>query len=313
MELDLSRCFDFGTNFTVQLINVSENQTFRIDLADGRKFALRLARHGYHTVSELNSEISWIEALRKQSTILLSKPVVGRDGKFLQLIAGHHAFLFEWIEGSEPKISDNLLGLASQLGIISAKLHEHALNWQRPLNFNRPRWDFAAALGRESRWGDWRKGLGVKPQMLPVLSRTVGEIERRLKIYGTDPSRFNLIHGDLRLANILRHKNKLTLIDFDDSGFGWLMYDAATMISFHEHEPQAESMIDEWIAGYRSVRSLTKKDEGAVHTLIMLRRILLLAWLGSHSQTELAHEVKSVFADQSLELCDRFLVRGKIF
>ena len=313
MQFELARSFDLGADFSVQLINVSENKIFRIDCSDGRRFALRLARPGYHTADELASEVAWLEALREQSAVNVARPIKGRDGKYLQQILGQNALLFEWVDGQEPQITDNLLVLAEQLGTIAAHLHNHAQNWQRPTNFTRPRWVFAAALGTEMRWGDWRKGLGVQHHMLPLLSKTVAEIERQLKDYGESEQRFNLIHGDLRLANLLINQNKLTVIDFDDCGFGWLMYDGATMLSFHEHEPQAASMIGKWIEGYGKLRNVTVQDEAAIHTLIMFRRILLLAWLGSHSEIDLAREVKSVFADQTLFLCERFLTRGTVF
>lgn len=313
MKSELIKAFNLGTDFTTELINVSENQTFRINCADGRKFALRLARPGYHTADEFASEMAWIEALQKARTVPVAKPLRGRDGDYVQHVAAHNALLFEWVEGSEPKITDDLMGLAEQLGTLAAQLHEHALHWPRPTTFTRPRWDFDAALGSEMRWGDWRKGLGVKPHMLLLLSRTVSEIEHKLKAYGESQQRFNLIHGDLRLANLLSHNGKLTVIDFDDCGFGWLMYDAATMISFHEHEAQAPEMIQRWIKGYRKIRQLSHEDEQAIHTLIMFRRVLLLAWLGSHSDIDLAHEVEGTFADQTLDLGERFVLSGKVF
>jgi len=44
---------------TVRLINVSENWTYRIDEpATGRAFALRVHRPGYHTASEIDSELT---------------------------------------------------------------------------------------------------------------------------------------------------------------------------------------------------------------------------------------------------------------
>lgn len=313
MKDEVTKAFNLGTDFTTILVNVSENQTFRIDCADGRKFALRLARPGYHTADEFASEMAWIEALQKVQTVPVAKPIRGCDGNYLQQVAAHNALLFEWVEGSEPKITDNLMGLAEQLGTLAAHLHNHVLQWQLPRNFTRPRWDFKAALGSEMRWGDWRKGLGVRPHMLPLLNRTVDQIEQRLKAYGESEQRFNLIHGDLRLANLLKHKSQITVIDFDDCGFGWLMYDAATMISFHEHEAQAPEMIQRWIEGYRNIHQLSHEDEQAIHTLIMFRRILLLAWLGSHSDIDLVNEVEDSFADQSLSLCEIFLSSGKVF
>ena len=243
----------------------------------------------------------------------VAQPLRGRDGKYIQTLASQHAVLFEWVDGTEPQITDNLMDLAERLGMTAAQLHSQVTHWQRPQNFTRPHWDFDAAFGYEKRWGDWRKGLGVEPSMHDVLSKAVFEIERRLIAYGQSALRFNLIHGDLRLANLLQKGDKLTLIDFDDCGHGWLMYDAATMISFHEHEPQAPEMIRRWIAGYREIRSLSREDENAIQTLVIFRRILLLAWLGTHSEIDLARDVKNTFATQTHKLCESYLAGEDFF
>ncbi len=309
MKAELARAFDLGAEneFDLRLVNVSENETYRIDCKDGRRFALRLNRPGYHTHAEIESEMAWLDALYTEQVIAAARPITGRNGKHLQTLGAREGVVFHWQEGHEPLISDNLLDFAEELGRIAAKLRDHVERWQRPDFFTRPRWDFDAAFGAEKRWGDWRKGLGVTPEMLPLYDRTLEVIEKRLWAYGKAPSRFNLIHGDLRLANLLVDGSAIKVIDFDDSGFSWFMYDAANMISFHEHEPQAPDMIANWVKGYRSIRTLTNEDEGEIKTFIMFRRILLTAWLGSHSEIDLAREVKPVFARQTADLCEKFL------
>nr|WP_281060074.1 hypothetical protein [Mesorhizobium sp. M2A.F.Ca.ET.043.05.1.1] len=67
------------------------------------------------------------------------------------------------------------------------------------------------------------------------------------------------------------------VIDFDDCGFGWFMYDAATPISFYEHEPQATDLIQSWTTGYRRVLDLPRRTRTKMPTFVMLRRLLLVA------------------------------------
>ena len=80
--------------------------------------------------------------------------------------------------------------------------------------------------------------------------------------YGKGPDRFGLIHCDLRLANLLIDGKEVKVIDFDDCGFGWYMYDAATPVSFYEHEPQVPGLIEvleEGLSpGHRSCPRTTK-------------------------------------------------------
>jgi Ser/Thr protein kinase RdoA (MazF antagonist) len=308
MKVELARAFDLGSNFTARLINVSENETFKIESVDGRKFALRLNRPGYHTAAEFASEMAWLESLHAQKIITAARPLRGYDGNYLQKLGVREGVLFQWLEGSEPLISDNLFSLAHELGAIAAKLHDHVEHWQRPAGFTRLRWDFAAALGEDApRWGHWRKGLGVAPNMLPLFQQTVDLIKTRLERFGESSQRFGLIHGDLRLSNLLVDGAQVKVIDFDDSGFGWFMYDAATMVSFHEHEVHVPDLIAQWVKGYRTVRALPAEDENEIGTFMMFRRLLLLAWLGTHAEIDLARTLKPTFADQTTILCERYL------
>ena len=107
--------------------------------------------------------------------------------------------------------------------------------------------------------------------------------------------------------------DKVKVIDFDDSGFGWFMYDAATMVSFHEHEAEVPELMAHWAEGYRRVRPLRAEDEKEIETFVMFRRLLLLAWLGSHAEIDLALQLKAHFAEQSTDLCEAYLMRTNAY
>ena len=134
-------------------------------------------------------------------------------------------------------------------------------------------------------------------------------IGRRLAAYGKGPDRFGLIHCDLRLANLLVDGEAVKVIDFDDCGFGWYMYDAATPVSFYEHEPQVPELIDAWVSGYRRVARLPAEDEAEIPTFVMLRRLLLVAWIGSHSETDLARSMGVAYTEGTVGLCEAYLRR----
>ena len=63
-----------------------------------------------------------------------------------------------------------------------------------------------------------------------------------------------------------------------------------------------------WIDGYRSLAPLEAADEAELDTFVMLRRLLLVAWIGSHHEfaTEAA-ELGAGFTDVSCELAERYL------
>jgi Ser/Thr protein kinase RdoA (MazF antagonist) len=97
------------------------------------------------------------------------------------------------------------------------------------------------------------------------------------------------------------------VIDFDDCGFSWFMYDAATPVSFYEHKSHVPELIEHWKTGYRRVRELSREDEAEIPTLIMLRRLLLVAWIGTRRDTDLAKEMGIAYSEGTVALCERFL------
>jgi Ser/Thr protein kinase RdoA (MazF antagonist) len=300
--------FDIGAVVDVRLVNLSENTTYRVDTADGKSFALRIHREGYHTRMAIASELAWLIDLREKGVLTTPQPVAGRDGEFIQVVHQRHVVLFEWEQGREPGFGDALSQPFEALGEAAARMHLHAMQWQRPAWFMRHTWNFETALGDVTpHWGRWRDGLGVTPEMVRVFQRTVDLIDRRLSVYGQSSDRFGLVHGDLRLANILIDGDQMKVIDFDDCGFSWFMYDAATPLSFYEHEPQVPALIESWKTGYRRVRDLSREDEAVIPTFVVLRRLLLVAWIGTRRDTDLAKSMGVAYSEGTVDLCEGYL------
>ena len=149
----------------------------------------------------------------------------------------------------------------------------------------------------------------MEKPVLKLLIQQEDLIVKRIKKFGMGCGRFGLIHADMRLANLLIHEGKTRLIDFDDCGIGWFLYDFAAGISFMEDNPTVETLKDAWVRGYRNVSSLSNEDEKEIDTFIMLRRMALLAWIGSHSDTDLAKEQGPEFTKVSGELAEKFMIK----
>lgn len=310
------RHYDLPQHSEAALHNLSENAIFRVTAPDGRCWALRIHRHGYQPRPAIASELAWATALRRDGVATTPLAVPGRDGELIQEVAHpqldrpRHVVLFQWEAGTEPGIADDLDEAMDILGQTAARMHIHARQWARPAGFTRLTWNFETALGEDRpHWGRWRDGLGMDRQAEQLFQRTVGLIGRRLAAYGAGPQRFGLIHCDLRLANLLIDGSTVKVIDFDDCGFSWYMYDAATPVSFYEHDPRAPELIERWKQGYRKVLPLPQEDEAEIPTFVMLRRILLVAWIASHIEAEFPKSLGAGYTEGSLPLCEDYLRR----
>ena len=142
-----------------------------------------------------------------------------------------------------------------------------------------------------------------------MLGRLDETLKPRLAAYGTGPERYGLVHADTRLANLLVDDGAVSVIDFDDCGFSWYLYDLGTTVSFFEHEPQVPELVDTWLRGYRRVSDLPAEDEAEIWTFILFRRLLLVAWIGSHTAVDIAQQLGARLHPGSCDLAESYLSR----
>lgn len=274
---------------TIQLVMQSENITFRvIDCTTNQSYILRINRPGYHSKKEIESEIQWIRLLQQEMPFEIAMPIPDVEGHFIQETLyegiGYYSTLFTYLEGVTPdeQHEQTFPQHFYQLGMMTAKLHNHVeRHHERYETFDRITWDFETLIGPAAKWGKWQEGRGMTAERERLFQRAVQTMSHRMRAFGQEPSRFGLIHSDLRFANLLVENERIQVIDFDDCGFGWYLYDLAAALSFIEHQPYVPQLIESWLRGYRQLRTLSEEEENEIPTFILMRRLQLIAWIGS--------------------------------
>lgn len=302
----------------VQILTRSENATFRLD-AGGKKYALRIHRPGYHSKREIESELSWLDALREETGIIVPTSIPNKTGeRVVEVLVGkgsmqsalRHVVLFDWVEGEMPT-SDIDPAAFRRLGRITAGLHNHARGWQRPEGFNRIIWDHDSMVGPNGHWGDWREAPHLDADGATVIAAAMRDVGLRLARFGKGADRYGLIHADLRLTNLLLQGDDTRAIDFDDCGMGWFMHDLAAAISFEEHHPSAPDWVAQWIGGYEEIRAIDAAERAILPALIIQRRIQLAAWTGSHAGTEMVASLSPDWMAHTVRLARQYLANGE--
>lgn len=210
--------------------------------------------------------------------------------------------------------------LYQKIGKIAATMHKLAIQWKEPSFYDRMEWDFKGTFGKE-----WNNFYGVSYRNRDWLSESdiesidasVELMKKRLEIYGKGKERYGMIHSDLRTANLLQDGNQLTVLDFDDCGKGWYMYDIASSVALMEHRGDLSEVVNELLKGYESIRTIENEDRREVWTFIMMRRIGMLQSLlyrlgavipGSGEAAELTPEVLAFFAKGTAILSRKYLM-----
>ncbi len=302
----------------IRLLNKSENTTYMIsDLEQEVRTILRINRPGYHTPQELIGELMWMEEIRNKTQLLIPQPIAGLNGEFVQILTHnalpnpYNSVMFTFLNGRQPDESNEgqLVEQFHILGEITAVLHKNAMEWPRSQTLPRFTWDYESILGDKPRWGKWEAAAGMTAELESLCSRASKVIKRRLGEYGKGKERFGLIHADLRLANLLVDNDKIAVIDFDDCGFGWYMFDFGAAVSFIEHKPYIPDLLASWLDGYRRVRNVSQEEENEIPTFVIMRRLMLLGWLASHYDSDRPIELEDDYTIKTAEIAENYLLK----
>lgn len=151
--------------------------------------------------------------------------------------------------------------------------------------------------------------MGIEGEVLALLERLEATLRHRLAGLARDRTRFGLIHADLRLANLLIEGETTAIIDFDDCGFGWYLFDLAGALSFLEERADAAELIAAWLEGYRRIAPVPADMEAAIPTFVLLRRLQLIGWVGYQQQhLAFARAIGADFTKDSCRLAEDYLV-----
>lgn len=303
-----------------QLLKFRENAVFKIRLADGQPAALRLHRPGYHNDRTLDSELQWMAAL-KDGGLHVPAPIPTADGRNLVSLpatrhfASQHADIVSWMHGQELGRSGapldhppwRLAAIFRHLGEAMAELHNISDRWSVPASFVRPAWDFDGLLGANPVWGRFWDCPALGPELARQLALLRQQLEEKLRSAASFGLDYGLIHADLVRENVLVGADHVELIDFDDAGYGWRMFDIATALLRNRHEPDFELISASLIEGYRRHRPLQEATLETLPLFLLLRSLTYIGWACGRAAAAEAETRLARYVAESLELAEKVL------
>ncbi len=174
-----------------------------------------------------------------------------------------------------------------QLGQMAARIHNAAVAWPVPDNFQRHAFDANGLMGNAPFWGPFWVLLQLSTAQRDVILKARAAIYRILSDYGKDHGTYSLIHADLHPRNVLINGDQLHVIDFDDAGYGWHQYELAVALFAYQDHPHIDTIHDALIRGYRSARAFDDDAVALIPIFILIRALVLLGWI--HERPELDH------------------------
>ena len=297
----------------VRLLTVSENATYLV-LRHGKPCGVvRVSQPGYvGGPVAVASEVAWVNALHEVEGVSVVAMVPTVSGFMVSTIADEAGT--EWacicMEYAEGAVLENLPDPSSYyrtIGRWAALFHRKARAWRRPDGFQRFKWELTDMVGEHPRWGRW-EDVRMTPEEFSVCKRAEAAALAVMEQVPRTNENWGLIHADLRPSNVIAGADgTLTVIDFDDCGDSYFLYDYAAALSFVEHEPYAPAMAKEWIAGYQEISPLSAQDIERASALSMIRRLQMLGWTTNHYADALPDGLYDAQAPGTVYCAKRYL------
>lgn len=291
------------------LISFSENGTYLAQQGNER-VVIRVHRPGYNSLAEIESELSWMASLRAASSIQTPQIRLTNSGRSVSTVQieeeTRFVDAFEFVPGISAEDEESGIRYRD-LGVITATLHQHVQQWALPEGFTRFRWDLSTMLGKDGRWGDWRSAPNLASDDRDAIEIAENLVRDRLDKFGTGPDRFGLVHADLRMSNLIVQNGDIVVIDFDDCGWSWFLTDLAAVITWNEAHAESHEVVQDWLRGYVSVAELSSEAVAEIPTFVMLRRLMITAWISSHPESEPARTLGGHLAAETATLARRYV------
>ncbi|MGH1354658.1 MAG: phosphotransferase enzyme family protein [Thalassovita sp.] len=246
---------------------------------DGSDYALRLHRPGYRTRAELLSELQWMEALALNG-LTVPQPEPSLNGSLIEYIGDTPISLLSWMPGTPSGAGarldvENPAQFAERLGRALAKMHALSDEWAGPTEFSRPSWDLEGLLGQTPLWGPFWDNPDLSPDESLLLQRTRDKAYDRLENIAGDLD-FGLIHADIITENILTQNGSVGLIDFDDGGWGFRVFELATFLMRFLDHPEYMTLRSALLSGYATCETI---DPETLDFFILLRALTYPGWI----------------------------------
>jgi len=303
----------------IQPVCLSENVTFRIIPQDSQThYALRLHRPGYNSLAELTSERQWTGML-KAAGLTVPESLTTNDGRLFHPVdiraTGERRLsgMTTWLEGTPlneylPRCTDlrERKHIYKQVGALAAKTHNQSTSWKEPPGFQRRRLDADGLVGEAPHWGRFWEHAGLTPSESRLLQRARQQAYSALSHHGMGPSTFSIIHADLNPDNVVYENGKLAMIDFDDTAYGWHVFDIASALFDEKSHPDFASLRDAFLDGYQEYRPLEEREVRQLDLFLLIRGLSLIGWLHQRPEHDDLHFFREL-KDTTCAACEKLM------
>ncbi len=267
----------------------AENTTFKV-LSDQGSFCLRISRPGYQSYANIRSEIEFLGAL-SEADFRVPHPYQPRvvTAEAPGVPEPRNCVLFYWIDGEIPR-ADQTLHQISQVGELMARLHQFVQSWRRPPGFDRQNLDTWLLDPNEQMAVD-TPSVMLEETDRQFLVGVIQEIREMAADLPRDEAWIRLIHSDLHHGNVVFKDGLAHAIDFDDTGFGFLLFDLSATLAVRAGKEGYDESEGAFLSGYARVSPLPPRTLELLPQFNKLRLATIANWVAGRSDNPEFREI----------------------
>ena len=283
LALEALKSYDLG-GFTLRPIQHRQNATFLVRAGRAR-YLLRVSRPGYRDHALIRSELEWLDAITRDTDLVVPAPVPNREGKLLTVASApgvpepRVCALFRWVKGRFCGQHDLTGRHLEMVGRLMGRLHCHAAGFAPARGFTRIRWDAGGLLGGVNGGTIDHAKAVLDPERRAAVDRAESITLSAMGQVGEASSVFGLIHGDLHQMNYVFLKGEARALDFDDCGWGYYLGDMGATLGPLVIRSDFASLRAAFLRGYRSVRPLDATHERLLTSFLIADRLKIAVWM----------------------------------
>lgn len=267
----------------IQRINTGRelwNTIFEIRTTDGGRYALRINRPDHRTLTEIRSELLWLEAIRNEADLLVPRPLHTRDGELVvtEDLDGEprHAALFTWLPGRHVRRAKPSARTGYLLGRTTARLHNHADTFHPPAEFSTERFDRICGLATDSAVLSDVPNEILTPERRARLREAAAAIQEETDRLYKEPSGARFLHADMHFGNVKLLHGDMGVLDFDDSLWCFPVQDIGIAAYYLQFRSNRDELMRAFREGYESIRPWPEEEPGQVWTYVKARALDLI-------------------------------------
>ncbi len=269
----------------VRLLARHTNTMYRVETTRGR-YVFRVSAPGLRTELEIRSELAWLDALRRETDLLVPEAIPTRSGRRLVRVGSGEAalpgVLFNWIEGRivGDRVSTTLVRDA---GAVLARLHDHADRFKPRGAFSQTRLDRAWTFGVPAVLEQAGRAPGWPKARRTLVHEAAARAQEWLDGLFTDPTGLRFLHLDFHPGNWKRVDGRLAVLDFDDTRWAYPAQDLGIALYYLLDGPTEPVLMGAFLDGYARVRPSGVPEAEALQTAVITRQIDLLSFVLAHN------------------------------